>query len=140
MRVLLISNPNSTSQNSALFREVLPVIRDVEGLQLLARFTHYPGHAQDMVRGMTREDFDVILVFGGDGTVNEVVNGLLGPADSTERPSPPGDSSTRSDPHWFRQCLRSRPWFPQYPGRGSARVGSDAGAQYASHRLLRRVE
>ena len=88
MRVLLISNPNSTSQNSALFREVLPVIRDVEGLQLLARFTHYPGHAEDIVRGMTREDFDVILVFGGDGTVNEIVNGLLGPADSAERPSP----------------------------------------------------
>ena len=88
MRALLISNPNSTSQNAALFREVLPVIREVDGLQLLARFTHYPGHAEDMVRGMTREDFDVILVFGGDGTVNEIVNGLLGPANSAQRPSP----------------------------------------------------
>ena len=88
MRVLLISNPNSTSQNAALFRQVLPVIRDVEGLRLLTQFTHYPGHAEDMVRGMTREDFDVILVFGGDGTVNEIINGLLGPANAESRPAP----------------------------------------------------
>ncbi|KHO28657.1 diacylglycerol/lipid kinase family protein [Corynebacterium minutissimum] len=88
MRVLLISNPNSTSQNAALFREVLPIIRGVEGLRLLTQFTHYPGHAEEMVRGMTRADYDVILAFGGDGTVNEIVNGLLGPVDAESRPSP----------------------------------------------------
>ncbi|MDO5032454.1 diacylglycerol kinase family protein [Corynebacterium sp.] len=79
MRALMISNPNSTSQSAAMFRQVLPVLRGVEGLHLRAQFTHYAGHAEEMVCGLSREDYDVIVVFGGDGTVNEIVNGLLGP-------------------------------------------------------------
>lgn len=81
MHVLLIANPESTTQTAELFRRVIPRLLQVEGLHLEARFTHRPGHAEEMVRGMTRRDFDVIIPAGGDGTVNEVVNGLLGPAD-----------------------------------------------------------
>ncbi|HCT3316661.1 TPA: diacylglycerol kinase family lipid kinase [Corynebacterium striatum] len=88
MRVLMISNPNSTSQSDALFRQVIPLLRDVEGAHMRMQFTHYAGHAEEIVRGMKRTDFDAIVVFGGDGTVNEVVNGLLGPADRKDRPRP----------------------------------------------------
>lgn len=42
-----------------------------------ALFTAYPQHATELVRGLTRNDVDVIVCMGGDGTVNEVVNGLL---------------------------------------------------------------
>ena len=84
----MISNPNSTSQSDALFRQVIPLLRDVEGAHMRMQFTHYAGHAEEIVRGMTRTDFDAIVVFGGDGTVNEVVNGLLGPADRKDRPRP----------------------------------------------------
>lgn len=79
VKVLLISNPNSTSQNDALFRQIVPLLRDVPELHLLSRFTHYPGHAEQMCAGLTRDDVDVVLAVGGDGTVNEVINGLLGP-------------------------------------------------------------
>lgn len=77
----MICNPNSTSQNEALFRQVLPSLREVEGLTMFSRFTHYPGHAEDIVKGLTRDDYDAIIAVGGDGTVNEVVNGLLGPVE-----------------------------------------------------------
>ncbi|WP_286953670.1 MULTISPECIES: diacylglycerol/lipid kinase family protein [Corynebacterium] len=80
MRVLMISNPNSTSQTEELFRRIVPPLRAVPGLELLVKFTHFAGHAEQMVRGLSRADFDVILAVGGDGTVNEIVNGLLGPA------------------------------------------------------------
>ena len=83
----MISNPNSTSQTNALFRQIVPCLQAVEGLRLKVQFTHHPGHAEEMVKGMTRDDYDVIIAVGGDGTVNEVVNGLLGPADG-QRPDP----------------------------------------------------
>ncbi len=51
------------------------------GVRLEARFTQYSGHAEEIVRGMTRGEVGIILVAGGDGTVNEVFNGLLGAAD-----------------------------------------------------------
>ncbi|MBK4149246.1 diacylglycerol kinase family lipid kinase [Corynebacterium macginleyi] len=80
MRALMISNPNSTSQSHGIFREIVPVLRAVAGMHLLVKFTHYSGHAEDIVRGLTVDDYDVIIAVGGDGTVNEIVNGLLGPA------------------------------------------------------------
>ncbi|MBZ8176371.1 diacylglycerol kinase family lipid kinase [Corynebacterium sp. 3HC-13] len=79
MDVLLIANPNSTTQSDALFRQIIPRLREVPELHLCARFTHYPGHAEQMVRGLRRTDYELIIVVGGDGTLNEVINGLLGP-------------------------------------------------------------
>ena len=80
VHLLLIANPQSTSQTAELFRRVVPKLLAIDGLTLETRFTHYSGHAEEMVRGMTRADADVIVPAGGDGTVNEVINGLLGNA------------------------------------------------------------
>lgn len=73
----MISNPQSSGQSPATVRRVLYAIRAVPGIRLRSVFTHYPGHASRIVAGLTRDDVDVVLVLGGDGTVNEVVNGLL---------------------------------------------------------------
>lgn len=81
MHVLLIANPESTSQTAELFRRVVPKLLATDGISLETRFTHYGGHAEEMVSGMTRDEFDVIIPAGGDGTVNEVINGLLGSAE-----------------------------------------------------------
>ena len=40
--------------------------------------TERPGHATDLARTGARDDVDVVAVLGGDGTVNEAVNGLIG--------------------------------------------------------------
>ncbi|UCD95577.1 MAG: YegS/Rv2252/BmrU family lipid kinase, partial [Candidatus Zixiibacteriota bacterium] len=37
-----------------------------------------PGHATEIARRAVREAFDTIVVVGGDGTINEVVNGVIG--------------------------------------------------------------
>lgn len=79
VHVLLICNPNSTSQDAALYRRIVPPLRAVPGLSMEVRFTQRPGHAADMVSELTRDDFDAVIAVGGDGTVNEVVNGMLGP-------------------------------------------------------------
>lgn len=87
VRVLLIANPNSTTQSDGLFRRIIPLLRSVEGLELTGRFTHHAGHAEEICRGLSRDDWDVIVAVGGDGTVNEVINGLLGPV-GEQHPEP----------------------------------------------------
>jgi diacylglycerol kinase catalytic domain protein len=80
VRLLLISNPNSTTQTPELFRHIIPTLRGVTGLHLTTYFTHHPGHATELCHNITNADYDVVVAIGGDGTVNEVINGLLGPA------------------------------------------------------------
>ncbi|WP_295623861.1 diacylglycerol kinase family protein [uncultured Corynebacterium sp.] len=81
MRALLISNPNSTSITDDLARVVVAELRSVPGLRLKSLFTAHPGHATAIATGLTRDECDVVVCMGGDGTINEVVNGLLGTTD-----------------------------------------------------------
>ena len=75
-------NPFATT-TSARTREVLASALEGE-LKLDVVHTDHRGHAADLARQARRDGLDVVVTLGGDGTVNEVVNGLLGtegPAD-----------------------------------------------------------
>lgn len=57
-----------------------PRLRDVltkGGLQFAAEWTQHPGHATKIARKALDEGFRYIVSVGGDGTVNEVINGLI---------------------------------------------------------------
>ena len=41
------------------------------------KFTEYAGHAVELAQQFTRDRTDVIVAVGGDGTLNEVVNGMM---------------------------------------------------------------
>jgi YegS/Rv2252/BmrU family lipid kinase len=41
-------------------------------------YTEYPGHATELATQAVSSDFDIIVAVGGDGTVNEVAQGLIG--------------------------------------------------------------
>ncbi len=51
--------------------------------------TKHRGHAAEVAAAARRDGVDLVVVHGGDGTVNEVVNGLLGPAGAQRRGSSP---------------------------------------------------
>ncbi|MFE9093753.1 diacylglycerol/lipid kinase family protein [Streptomyces sp. NPDC007264] len=76
MRGLLVVNPAATT-TSARTRDVLAHALASE-MKLEAVTTEYRGHARDLGRqAADSEDIDLVVALGGDGTVNEVVNGLL---------------------------------------------------------------
>ncbi len=50
--------------------------------------TEYPWHAAELACEAAEDGFDVIVAAGGDGTVNEIINGLMNDKESdTDRPA-----------------------------------------------------
>ncbi|MCB0924616.1 MAG: diacylglycerol kinase family lipid kinase [Mycobacterium sp.] len=76
MRAVLIVNPNATSTTPA-GRDLLAHALESR-VSLTVTHTDHRGHAIDIAEQAKTDRMDVIIVHGGDGTVNEVVNGLLG--------------------------------------------------------------
>ena len=48
-----------------------------ENIKLDIEFTKHPKHAMELAKG-AKNKYDMIIVAGGDGTVNEVINGISG--------------------------------------------------------------
>ena len=85
MRAVLIVNPNATSTTPAT-RDLLAHALESR-VKLTVAHTDHRGHAIDIARDAARDGIDVLIVHGGDGTVNEVVNGVLGNC-GRESPTP----------------------------------------------------
>jgi diacylglycerol kinase family enzyme len=80
VRAILVVNPKATT-TSELGRDVL--VRALRSeVDLTVAYTRRRGHAAELARLARAEHYDVVVTLGGDGTVNEVVNGLLGDAPS----------------------------------------------------------
>jgi diacylglycerol kinase family enzyme len=87
-RMLIIVNPYASTVSDNLRQLVVHALRgrfEVDAVDTEAR-----GHATELCREAAHEGYDVIVAFGGDGTVNEAVNGLIGSPDraAEDRPSP----------------------------------------------------
>ena len=75
-RMLLVVNPYATTVSAPLRRLVVNGLSgpfEVDTVDTEAR-----GHATELCREAAHGDYDVVVAFGGDGTVNEAANGLLG--------------------------------------------------------------
>ena len=86
MRALLVVNPKATT-TSGRTRDVLTHAL-ASDLKLEVAGTEYRGHARDLARDAAQAgNVDLVVALGGDGTVNEVVNGLLtdGPQEGLPR-------------------------------------------------------
>jgi diacylglycerol kinase family enzyme len=75
MRALLVVNPKATT-TSMRSRDVL--VRALRSeVDLTVEYTRRRGHGATLARAAAESGVDVVVTLGGDGTVNEVVNGLM---------------------------------------------------------------
>lgn len=75
-KVLLVSNARAGSA-SPRTKEVIVKALSAD-FKLETADTAARDHASDLARDAVDRDFDAVLVFGGDGTVNEAAQGLVG--------------------------------------------------------------
>jgi diacylglycerol kinase (ATP) len=76
-RALVIFNPKAGRCRRETFDKVCRALREC-GFDLQIGETGKSGDAEAMARTLAPGSFDLVIVAGGDGTVNEVVNGLGG--------------------------------------------------------------
>ncbi len=74
--MLVIVNPYATTVSDRLKNLVVYALRG--SYQVDAIDTEARDHATELCREAAREGYDVVVAFGGDGTVNEAANGLAG--------------------------------------------------------------
>ncbi|MEE8276438.1 MAG: diacylglycerol kinase family protein [Alphaproteobacteria bacterium] len=82
-RLLVIHNPVAGRRRRQRFQAVLDLL-ERHGDELSLRATEAPGDAIRLARQIEAGDGDLVVAAGGDGTINEVINGLV----AEGRPAP----------------------------------------------------
>jgi YegS/Rv2252/BmrU family lipid kinase len=73
-RALLVRNP--TSRRAPTLERLREAAAHIEGWEITIESTAAPAHATELARAAASQGYDAVVACGGDGTVNEVANGL----------------------------------------------------------------
>lgn len=76
VRACLITNPRS-GRGGIDLSGVLPILR-AQGWGLTVRQKLHGGHATEIAREAAAHGYDIVVGCGGDGTISEIVDGLVG--------------------------------------------------------------
>lgn len=76
-RYKIILNPTAGKGNGLKVRPEIEKILTKYGLDYDIVQTGFPEHATELTLNAAKEGFDVVVAAGGDGTANEVLNGLM---------------------------------------------------------------
>jgi diacylglycerol kinase family enzyme len=150
VRALLIINPRATSMTG---HDAGLVVRELGSrLELETVQTRYRGHAGELAAASAAQGYDLVVTFGGDGTVNEVVNGLMrcpvpavGSANGTDAAGPDGAAGRDGVASLDDGAGASRrPAIAPVPGGGgnvfARALGLPPDAAGAVQRILRAVD
>ena len=87
MKYLIITNPISGKKKSIniLNKQVIPHLKKQQ-INFESFITEYPSHARERINICNLDDIDNIIVLGGDGTMHEVINGMLNRNDNINIP------------------------------------------------------
>ena len=77
-RVFLIINNYAGHKEGAKAVDIVIPLLVKNGCEVEYAFTQYAGHATELALKATSAGFDLVVAVGGDGTVNETAQGLIG--------------------------------------------------------------
>lgn len=77
-KILVILNPAARGERARSLRQAIQALSS----RIVVRETRKPGDAEALAERAVQQGFPIVIAAGGDGTVNEVVNGI-GEADVT---------------------------------------------------------
>jgi diacylglycerol kinase family enzyme len=75
MRAVAVVNPNATTTTSRTRDVLLSALHNDLDIEIAE--TGHRGHAIELAQQVSADGVDLIVAVGGDGTVNEVVNGIM---------------------------------------------------------------
>lgn len=87
---LIILNPVAGKGRAGQRQPEIERLLAERGMAYDLRLTERPGHAAEIAAASCDDDYDVIVAAGGDGTVNEVVNGMMAARSTSHSVSPTG--------------------------------------------------
>ena len=73
----VIINPKSGKKHLKLQRQYLLRQLEEHSIAFTSKDTEYKGHATEIARDFVESGYDQIMVWGGDGTLSETVNGIM---------------------------------------------------------------
>jgi diacylglycerol kinase family enzyme len=91
MRGLLILNPQATTTSPRVSEVIVAALAADLNLEVVV--TSHRGHAGELGARAVTEGLDIVVTLGGDGTVNETVNGMLAARDATPVSDNSGDTT-----------------------------------------------
>src|SRR5690349_16578831 len=75
-RLLAIANPISGKGRASRLGPRLARLARESGVEIHLRLTTHAGHSRELARDAKHEGYDGIVSCGGDGTLNDVINGM----------------------------------------------------------------
>ena len=77
-KIQFIVNPISGVGRQKTIEKLVPQFLDLQQFEYQICYTQYAGHATLLAKEICQTDTDIIAVVGGDGSINEVVSGMIG--------------------------------------------------------------
>ncbi|MBC8186141.1 hypothetical protein H8E88_34090 [candidate division KSB1 bacterium] len=82
---LVVTPHGGTKKGLAILEKVKPIFKEA-GAEIEIKETRYAGHARNMANTLDFDGYDGFCVIGGDGTMHEIVNGMLTRDDKKKTP------------------------------------------------------